>query len=905
MLSRQTASRLSVAAVGNRASPPHNLPIRLTSFVGRERELAEVMRLLTTARLLTLTGTGGCGKSRLALRLATELLDTYPDGVWLVELAALNDSTLVPLTVARALEAPAPPGRTPVEALVAAIKPKRLLLVLDNCEHLVADCAALAETLLLACPSLRILATSREALGIDGETVWRVPSLALPAVAPAPSTADLAGYDAIRLFVERAQAAAPGFALTEQTAAAVTDVCRRLDGVPLALELAAARLKVLTVDQVADRLDDRFRLLVGGSRTALPRHQTLRATLDWSHSLLDEAERALLRRLAVFAGGWTLEAAEAVGAGDGLASGDVLDVLARLVDKSLVQADTGGDEGARYRLLETVRQYAGEKLADAGEADSLSARHAGYFLALAERVEPELWAHDQLRWLARLDAEHDNLHAALAWFLERDPAAGLRLAPCLARFWLLRSFFTVGLRLVERLLAAAPAPTAERAAALRAAASLARNGADRPTAWRLSEEGLAVSRALGDRARAAEFLSELGALCVHRGEAARARAFMEEAAAVRAAAGSPISRGNYLYFLGRLAEFQADYDQARELFEETLALGPAGGMQNHGGFTYSRLGMVALARGDIERARALVAEALTVAGRADVPHGIEEGHEDLARIALWQGDLEAAAHHLDDAKATARMNGDGPPRPTTMLALGQLARRRGDLAEAGRWLAEARRRSAAGEDRWTEAAALHELGLAAWDAGDAARAPEWLRASLAMRRDMGARRGIAEGLEELATVAAGRADPARAARLLGAAEALREVIGAPLPPVDRPGHEAIVAAARAALGAAAFAAAWAAGRALTIDQAVGEALDEVSAVGPAGARATPTAVGGLSPREVEVLRLVAAGRSNREIAEELAVSVRTVERHITNLYGKIEARNRADATAFAIRHALA
>src|SRR5262245_39588833 len=408
---------------------PNNLPLQLTSFVGREREVAEVAGMLAAHRLITLTGVGGTGKTRLALQVAADALLAFSDGVWLVALDALRDPGLAPQAVALSIGVREERERPLLATLTDALKPKRLLLLLDNCEHLLDACARLADALLRACPHLTIVATSREALGIAGETVWRVPSLALPAVfagQPLPPVETLTRYEAVALFVDRAQAVQPRFALTRESAPAVVSVCALLDGIPLALELAAARVRALSVDQLLARLTDRFRLLTGGSRTALERHQTLRAAVDWSHALLTAPERVLFRRLAVFAGGWTLEAAEAVGpAPDGPAGGlareDVLDLLTRLVDQSLVDvvAEAPGAGPARYRLLETLRQYAQHKLVEAEEVAAVRGRHAAHYLALAEQAQPALHGPEQLVWLDRLEEEHANLRGALAWLVEQ------------------------------------------------------------------------------------------------------------------------------------------------------------------------------------------------------------------------------------------------------------------------------------------------------------------------------------------------------------------------------------------------------------------------------------------------------------------------------------------------------
>jgi predicted ATPase len=410
--------------------PPHNLPSALSSFVGRKKELAEVRRLLEDTRLLTLTGPGGCGKTRLALAAADELVGTFADGVWLMDLAPLADSSLVPQAVASTLGLREQPGRWLTETLSDNLASKRVLLVLDNCEHLVEACAELAESLLLFCPELRVLATSREPLGIAGEVAWPVPSLSLPDLRRAPNIETLPRYESARLFVERTEAVKPTFAVTEQNAPLVAKICYRLDGIPLAIELAAARSKVLSVEEISERLDDCFALLSAGNRTALPRHRTLHATMDWSHDLLPEQERILFRRLSVFAGGFTLEAAESVCAGEHLERNEVLDLLSHLVDKSLVIVREGVVE-TRYRLLETVRQYGRERL-DASE-DEVERRHADFFVGLAEEAEGELSGPDQARWLTLLQTEHDNLRAALSWSLGKKRDLGLGVSLVRAR----------------------------------------------------------------------------------------------------------------------------------------------------------------------------------------------------------------------------------------------------------------------------------------------------------------------------------------------------------------------------------------------------------------------------------------------------------------------------------------
>ncbi|MGE5265064.1 MAG: ATP-binding protein, partial [Acidobacteriota bacterium] len=406
--------------------PRTNLSPLLSTFVGREQEMVELKKVLARARLVTITGPGGAGKTRLALQVAADTLDDYPDGVWLVELAPLADPTLVPQLVANALSVREQEGQPLTQTLLDYLRAKQLLLVLDNCEHLIQAVAEQVDQVMCCAPALRILATSREPLGTAGEVVWSIPPLSFPRFGAELNVDHLAKYDAIRLFVDRARAAQPGFAVTVQNAPAVIQICTSLDGAPLAIELAAARVRVLSVEEIAARLDDRFRLLASGVRTASPRQQNLRALINWSYDLLSDAERILFRRLAIFAGGWTLESAEAVCAGKpdpdspcDLEMFDILDLLSHLVDKSLVVAEPQ-DGIERFRFLETIRQYSQERMVESGEAECLAERHAGYFCRMAEGCYRKLWGPEQGRWLARLDADHDNLRAALEW-AARDP----------------------------------------------------------------------------------------------------------------------------------------------------------------------------------------------------------------------------------------------------------------------------------------------------------------------------------------------------------------------------------------------------------------------------------------------------------------------------------------------------
>jgi predicted ATPase len=506
--------------------------------------MLEVKRALAMTQLLTLTGAGGLGKTRLALEVASELVGAYPDGVWLVELASLTEGKLVLQTVADALGVGEQPGKSLADSLLDDLRKKQLLLVLDNCEHLIDAAAQLADIVLSACPHLRVVATSREALGVEGEFVWRMDPLSVPD-APrdgdrdanrAPAAGELERYDAVRLFVERARRYAPQFELGPENAGAVAQICRGLEGMPLAIELVAARMDVLVAGQIAERLDRALGLLKSGSREAIPRHQTLRATLSWSFELLGEPEQSLFGRLSVFAGGFSLEAVEAVGEGEGIERSDVLESLLMLVDKSLVGAGPTGDRGARYRLLEPVRQYARERLEQSGEADAFRRRHAEFFLGLAEEAAAELTGAHQQEWAKRLEAEHDNMRAALSWSLENEPETTLRLAGALARLWEMRARFLEGSAWFEAALrqsgrAEAPSDAAARAKILSEAGTFAWHRGDYEYAIVLHGEALVLYRELGDDGGVAFAILCLGTQYLDKGDLERSAPFFEEALA--------------------------------------------------------------------------------------------------------------------------------------------------------------------------------------------------------------------------------------------------------------------------------------------------------------------------------------------------------------------------------------
>jgi predicted ATPase/class 3 adenylate cyclase len=642
---------------------PHNLPHQPTSFIGREQEIEAIKSRLESARLLTLTGPGGSGKTRLALQVAAEMVTRDSDGVWLVELAALTDPALVPQQVASVLSVREGPGRALTELLIDHLKPLNLLLVFDNCEHLVDACAQLSARILAACPRVRILATSRQPLGIAGEQLWQIASLTLPALSASLSLKDLDAdvpalmqYEAIHLFADRAAALTPNFAVTRTNAPALVQVCRRLDGIPLAIELAAARVRVMPVEQIAERLHDRFRLLTGGSRTALPRHQTLRALIDWSYDLLEPAEQSLLRRLAVFQGGFALEAVEAVCAGEDIEDWEVVDIIGQLTGKSLVISEEA--EGhMRYRLLETVRQYAADRLRETGELHTLRERHLAYYSYLAVQYDAGLAGADQFTWLERLDAEHDNMRAALSPVREgkqeRDHEAELRLAGALWRYWFYRSHLREGREQLARVLAYETLPEAapDRMRALTGMAILAFfQGAVEPCVA-YGTEGLALARQLDDPWHISLLLNLLGVLTLYGGAVEQANAMFDEGMRLARDANHLWTLSISLSHLGLLALFAGDPTRAQALCEEALVAARRQGERWCIGNSLYYLGAVVHAQGDYARARRLLAEGLVVSRELGQAAVLAWSLEGLASAWGLEGETARATRLLGAAEA--------------------------------------------------------------------------------------------------------------------------------------------------------------------------------------------------------------------------------------------------------------
>lgn len=858
---------------------PNNLPRQLTSFVGRDRQIAEIKALFLAkvdspkskiqnaeVRLLTLIGSGGCGKTRLALQVAADLLDHYPDGVWLVELAGLIDPEMAPQAIAAALHLREVTGKPVVQALIEQLRHRRLLLVLDGCEHLLSGCARLAHALIRSCSDLHLLITSRESLGIQGETLYRVPSLTLPDVKPHTSSEYGAQCESVRLFVDRAHLCKPDFVLTERNLPLLAQVCRRLDGIPLAIELAAARLRALSLEQISARLDDRFRLLTGGSRTALPRHQTLRALIDWSYDYLSDLEKTLLCRLSVFAGGFTLDAAEAIctlqaplsspqeaastqpgngaarleGSRDALSTfmhtllpEDVLDLLTGLLDKSLVlyESEMGGE---RYRLLETVRQYARERLTERGETQRLRGQHAAWYLHFAEEATHRTSGAEQARWMDRLEDEHDNLRAALAWGLEQheDPSLSLRLAGTLAKFWKLRGYWSEGRGYLTAALARSGGDTAlsARASALYGAGEFAGSQGDAEAALELLQEGLGLYEALEDRYGVGMALNALGLVASGHGEYVKARSLWEQALQINRSLGARTDQAINLGNLGAAAHAMGDYVNATRLYEEALALNRQLGDPAGQAICLHSLGGIAYAQGRPERTIVLMEQALEInqliGNRSDQAWNLNM----LASIAMDQGDAALAEARLAQALQIACAIGDRACEAWNRCTLGNVASSRGDWIRARTEYTLALEISRKIGDASGEAAASRYLSNALREQGELGQAQQLGLHSLRLFYELGMRGDLPESLESLASLSAVRNEAERAVRLQAAAAAQRQLLGTPLSSTMGEAMDHQIDRLRGVLGENAFRGAWEQGQNSTLEEAIVFALSPLTIV---------------------------------------------------------------------------
>ncbi|MGH2405194.1 MAG: tetratricopeptide repeat protein [bacterium] len=666
---------------------PHNLPVQLTSFIGREKEMTQIRQLLETSRLLALVGPGGGGKTRLAIQSAAEVLEGFKDGVWFVELGPLSDPKVVPQVTASVLGI-REPARAALEALLDSVRARRTLIIFDNCEHVLDGCAELARNLLHSAPRLQIMATSREPLSVPGEVTYRVLPLSLPTPwQQLPPLQELSKFESIRLFIERATAAQSTFMLTEGNAKSVTEICWRLDGIPLAIELAAARIRVLSPEQIAARLNNRFRLLSGGSRTALAHHRTLQAALDWSHDLLGPTEKILLRRLSVFSGWFPLEAVESICSDDEVAEEDVLDLLTSLVDKSLVIVEQERGE-ARYRLLETVREYSRDKLVEAGEAVDRRNRHLQWYASLAERAEPELQGPRQEMWLGRLEAEHDNVRGALEWGMteEGDAESALRLAAAIRWFWEVRGYWREGRNWLEQIVvrAGATAPSLLRARALQGIGLIALRQGDINRVVQVGEESLALVSGVGDKQGRAASLTILGLYSCATRDFGRAEALGGESLALCREMGHKWGIAASLHMLALVARYRGELDRADAFFEEEMKLSRELGDRWVMAQALRDQGLVARDRGDYERAEKLTQESLKLLRELGDKVDTAGGLSNLGILAWVQNQHEKAAALFKESLTLRKELDDKPGIAVCLLGLGVVSQSIGEHERATR-----------------------------------------------------------------------------------------------------------------------------------------------------------------------------------------------------------------------------
>jgi predicted ATPase/class 3 adenylate cyclase/DNA-binding CsgD family transcriptional regulator len=898
----------------------HNLPIQLTNFIGRQVERENLSRALTGSRLVTLAGAGGSGKTRLAVHVATQLVAEFSDGVWYVDLAPITNPDVVPITAARALGLPDQPGRSTMDTLLRFVRDRRMLVVLDNCEHLLGPSATLVSSLLAAGPGLTVLATSREPLGVPGEAMWQVPSLSLT-------------DEAIELFADRARLARTDFTLTDDNAPAVAEICRRLDGMPLAIEFAAARVRALSLSEIVDSLHDRFRLLTGGSRTAVRRQQTLRASVDWSHALLSEPERVLFRRLAVFLGGFDLDAARSVAASDVAQRYQVLDQLSLLVDKSLVVAESSGGR-TRYRLLETVRQYALEKLGESGEADAVRTRHRDHYAAMAALLDaPGRSTGDECR-LEQVEFEIDNLRAAFEWSRENaDIERAATLASSLYPLWLNGSRIRDGLAWFASIFSDENAPDLEKtplvharvlsdramldawagvpasvdqaqraleiarqgddpallARALTACGFIAGNGDNPRAAVEYFDEGITLARAVDDKWVLCQILIWQAQAATVAGDPMTAGAAAGEARDLGVAIGDQSGPREWRISLGWAQLMQGDLIGAATLFRAAITEAAATRDAIWRAAALQGLSFAFLYQGATADAKAAAEEGIEAAAEfGEFVLGL--GHSALAATALAAGDValahsggRAAWQHLGVQPATAA---------TTCHRNAEAELAGGDLTEARRW-------ADAGVDTttgWHQMMALTTRARVAIAQGQPDQAQRDAHDALARAAEIGAQAGIPDILECLAGLPGAAGSHHEAARLYGAAEAIRRRVGVVRFVIHQPGYEASVAELRDAMGDEEFESAWTEGVGLSAKEAIAYAQRG------RGERKRPASGwASLTPSEREVVRLVCEGLSNKDIAGRLFVSPRTVQAHLTHVYTKLALTSRVQLIQEAAR----
>jgi predicted ATPase/class 3 adenylate cyclase/Tfp pilus assembly protein PilF len=752
---------------------PNNLPIQLTSFIGREKEMKDVKDKLRQNRLLTLNGTGGSGKSRLSLQAGADLIDDFANGVWFVELAAVSDPEFLTSEIINALGIREEPKKTPEETLVDYLKDKEILIILDNCEHLINACAELTERLLSSCPKLKIIATSREALNCEGEQTFKIPALTHPDPNSKDTPEQLTQYESVRLFIERALSVNPKFRVNNENAPALAEVCSRLDGIPLAIELAAARTKVLSIEKIFERLDDRFSLLTGGKRTALPRQQTLRALIDWSYNLLTEEEKILWGRLSVFSGGWTLEAAEEVCEDEVTGKNEIVEMLSQLTEKSIVIYDESKE---RYRMLESMKQYGIEKLSD---KNGMFLRHLNYYLELSEKAEPELNGNDPKLWLDILEADHSNFISAIDWSTNNENTEkGALVAAALGGFWSTKGHYSTGIRLNENIIQSpGEIDKSVKGKLLSSIGVFKFSQGDYEQAKKYSKESLAIRREIGDNSGIAVSIENLGKATALLGDIEQAKEYYEESLVIRKEIGDKSGIADSMHSLGTLSANQGDYEQAKEYYEESLIIRREIGSKNGIAATIHNLGSLSSYQGDYAQAVKYFEESLIVRKEIGDKNGIAATIHNLGTISIHQGNYEKARRYLDESLAVRKEIGDKYGIAATMNHLGVSFLHQGNYEQTKKYYERSLAVRKEIGDKYGIADSINNLGGVMFAQGNHELAEKYYEESLAIYKEIGNRSGIAMSILNLGHISCERGDYGQARKYFEESLSIRREIG--------------------------------------------------------------------------------------------------------------------------------
>jgi len=756
---------------------PNNLPLQLTSFIGREKEMKQVKEALKLNRFVTLASAGGSGKTRLALQTAAEVIDDYEYGVWFVDLAALNDPALLTATIIVALGIKEQSKKTTEETLIDFLKEKEILILLDNCEQLVHACADLTERLLSSCSKLKIIATSREALNCKGEKTYRIPPLTMPDPNSNYTPEQLAQYESVRLFIERALMVNPEFRVNNENSHALAEICSRLDGIPLAIELAAARTNALPVVKIYERLDDRFSLLTGGKRTALPRQQTLRALIDWSYDLLSGEEKLLWCRLSVFSGGWTLEAAEEICSDDKINKSVILDLLSQLTEKSVIIYDESRE---RYRILESIKQYGIEKLSDGYE---VYLRHLNFFLELSEKAALQLRSEKARFWLDTIDADHSNFISAIDWSVSNEIAdKGAIIAAALGNFWNTAGHYSTGIRLNENILQSTRAiDKSSKVKVLTWLCVFKYHQGNYEQVRKYSEECLAISKKIGDKKGTAESLHNLGKVADIKGDYEQAKKYHEESLAFKNEIGDKNGMADSLQSLGNLSVDQGDYEKAQKYFEESFAIKKEMGDKKGMASNMNSLGCLSSFQGDYEQAKKYHEESLAYNKDIGSKMGVAISMGNLGMIAFNQGEYEQAKKYYEESLAIRKELGNRKGMADYMHNLGGIVYTQGDYEQAKKYFEDSLAVRKEIGDRIGMTDSLNNLGGVMYTQGDYEQAKSYFEESLATRKEIGDKRGMADSLNNLGSVARHSGDHEQAKKYHEESLAIKNEIG------DKPG----------------------------------------------------------------------------------------------------------------------